>query len=303
MLLSVASREIVASDEAVAAADEFDRLVSDLAKAGFRDEFSADAWAAVKRGGWLSIGRPAEPGAERDDLCLMDLAEFAEIWGRWLLPGPYVSTVLAARWAGADVAPPEVGYTYATGKFRGKAVVPFGALAGITCLGRLSDGAAAQAVTCEVVSEDRFAPSFPLAMAQVETAHGAALRRETAVLHVAEAIGAASECLRIAVEYAMLRTAYGQEIGKFQAVRHRLADMHRDVEVSRGLLVSAANDEERYLQPCILAARLMKGVAEGAIQIHGGMGFTWEIPVHRYLRHIVAIQKLLYAQEAEGVPT
>lgn len=301
MPASVQSLELVASDEAVAAAEEFDRLLSGLAKDAFLDEFSADAWATIRRGGWLDIGRPAEPGAESDGFGLADLAEFAGIWGRWLLPAPYVTTVLAARWAGADAALPEVGYTYATGKSAGRAIVPFGALSGITCLGGLEQGAGLRAVHCEVLREDRFAPSLPLAIAEIEAARGQALLRETAVLQTAETVGAAAECLRIAVDYAMLRQAYGQEIGKFQAVRHRLADMHRDIEVARGLLVSAANDENGYLQPCMLAARLMKTVAEGAIQIHGGMGFTWDIPIHRYLRHIMVAQKLLYAQDAAGV--
>lgn len=295
MPASAQSLELVASDEAVAAAEEFDRLLSGLAKDAFLDEFSADAWATIRRAGWLDIGRPAEPGAESDGFGLADLAEFAGIWGRWLLPAPYITTVLAARWAGAGAALPEVGYTYAAGKSAGRAIVPFGALSGITCL-----GAGLRPVNCEVLGEDRFAPSFPLAVADIEAARDQGLLRETAVLQTAETIGAAAECLRIAVEYAMLRQAYGQEIGKFQAVRHRLADMHRDIEVARGLLVSAVNDENGYLQPCMLAARLMKTVAEGAIQIHGGMGFTWDIPIHRYLRHIMVVQKLLYAQNAAG---
>jgi alkylation response protein AidB-like acyl-CoA dehydrogenase len=301
MPASAQSLELVASDEAVAAAEEFDRLLSGLAKTGFLEEFSADAWAAIRRGGWLDIGRPAEPGAERDDFGLADLAEFAGIWGRWLLPAPFVTTVLAVRWAEADAALPEVGYTYATGKFAGRAIIPFGSLSGITCLGWLDQSVGPRAVHCEVLGEDRFAPSFPLAMAEIEADHSPALLWETAVLQTAETIGAAAECLRVAVEYAMLRQAYGQEIGKFQAVRHRLADMHRDIEVARGLLVSAANDEKGYLEPCALAVRLMKTVAEGAIQIHGGMGFTWDIPIHRYLRHIMVVQKLLHAQDPAGV--
>ncbi|MBE8516977.1 acyl-CoA dehydrogenase family protein [Amycolatopsis sp. H6(2020)] len=122
-----------------------------------------------------------------------------------------------------------------------------------------------------------------------------------AVLLAAEQLGGASRALELAVDYAKIREQYGRAIGSFQAVKHRLADMLTDVECAR----SAVQDGLRALTAGAgdlpVAASVAKAycseaftrVAAGAIQVHGGIGFTWEHAVQLYFKRAKASELLL----------
>jgi alkylation response protein AidB-like acyl-CoA dehydrogenase len=106
----------------------------------------------------------------------------------------------------------------------------------------------------------------------------------------AEQAGAARRALDLTVEYALARVQFGQVIGAFQALQHRMADLHMLVESARSLCraVAAAADEPA-LGPRAAAVRVycsdaLTRTAGEMIQLHGAIGVTWEHPAHRYLK-------------------
>jgi alkylation response protein AidB-like acyl-CoA dehydrogenase len=102
-------------------------------------------------------------------------------------------------------------------------------------------------------------------------------------------------------EYAKLRVAFGQPIGAFQAVKHRLADMETAWELSRAALREAARtadeDPGAFSAAASVARVLTSGpyftAAADTIQLHGGIGFTWEHDAHLYYKNAMAGKLLL----------
>ena len=115
-----------------------------------------------------------------------------------------------------------------------------------------------------------------------------------AVFHSLELLGAGEAVMGIAVDYAGQREQFGQPIGAFQAVKHRCADMLVDVEGMRSTAYHAAWSIGAGDPDAPVAAAVAKiwcsdaglRVAESALQVHGGIGFTWESDVHLYLKRI-----------------
>jgi len=122
-----------------------------------------------------------------------------------------------------------------------------------------------------------------------------------AVALCAEALGAMETALDLTVEYAKTRKQFGVPIGKFQALQHRLADCSMEIEQMRSALINAASrlGAERVLRErSVSMAKHMVGtigrqVAEEAIQIHGGIGMTWEYAVGHYAKRLTMIDHLL----------
>jgi alkylation response protein AidB-like acyl-CoA dehydrogenase len=118
-------------------------------------------------------------------------------------------------------------------------------------------------------------------------------RRQAALAVAADSVGVASCALAMAVDWAGERHQFGRAIGSFQAVSHRCADMLVALEGARSQVFAAADVdpmESDVLVDLATAAALDAGVAaaEGALQIHGGIGFTWEHPIHLLLRRAQA---------------
>jgi alkylation response protein AidB-like acyl-CoA dehydrogenase len=118
-------------------------------------------------------------------------------------------------------------------------------------------------------------------------------RRQAALAVAADSVGVASRALAMAVQWAGERHQFGRAIGSFQAVSHRCADMLVALEGARSQVLAAAEadlEESGYLADLATAAALDAGVlaTEGALQIHGGIGFTWEHPIHLLLRRAQA---------------
>ncbi|HEU5421760.1 MAG TPA: acyl-CoA dehydrogenase family protein [Streptosporangiaceae bacterium] len=117
----------------------------------------------------------------------------------------------------------------------------------------------------------------------------------------AEQCGAMAACLAMTSEYAKLRVAFGQPIGAFQAVKHRLADMETAWELAHATLRAAATsadtDPDRFSADASVARVLTSGpyftAAADTIQLHGGIGFTWEHDAHLYYKNALAGQVLL----------
>ncbi len=103
-------------------------------------------------------------------------------------------------------------------------------------------------------------------------------------------LGLAEGAFEEAVRYARDREAFGRSIGEFQAIRHKLADMYRDIEVGRSILYRACATANPFPDPYqaanakIYCNEMSLRVTSDAIQIHGGYGFTDEYPVSRFYR-------------------
>jgi alkylation response protein AidB-like acyl-CoA dehydrogenase len=112
------------------------------------------------------------------------------------------------------------------------------------------------------------------------------------VMLAAEMMGGAQKVLDMTVEYAKVRTQFGRPIGSFQAVQHKCANMMIDVESARSAVYYAAWAVSNEVAEAPLAAALAKAAASDAfrrvsadgIQVHGGIGFTWEHDMHLYFK-------------------
>lgn len=113
-----------------------------------------------------------------------------------------------------------------------------------------------------------------------------ALRRTGALLTAALQLGSASRTVELAVDHARDRTQFGRPIGAFQAVKHLCADMLVRAETARAAVYAASVTED----PADVAAAKLLGDdaavrnARDCLQVHGGMGFTWEADVHLHLK-------------------
>ena len=113
-----------------------------------------------------------------------------------------------------------------------------------------------------------------------------------AVALAAEQVGGAQRCLDLAVDYAKERVQYGRPIGSFQALKHTMADMMVDVEGARSAVYYAACAAAEDSDELPRLASMAKAVASDAyrrcagdaLQIFGGVGFTWEYDVHLYFK-------------------
>ena len=134
-------------------------------------------------------------------------------------------------------------------------------------------------------------------------AHPEAVRRtiDAGVVAMAqEQVGGAQRCLEMSVEYAKARYQFGRAIGSFQAIKHRCADMLVSVEHARSVAryASMAWDEPTEAAIAVPLARSVCSdaylrVAGDSIQIHGGIGFTWEHDAHLYFKRAKASSLLL----------
>ncbi|MFJ4790134.1 acyl-CoA dehydrogenase family protein [Streptomyces sp. NPDC088794] len=123
-----------------------------------------------------------------------------------------------------------------------------------------------------------------------------------AVLLAAEQVGGAAAALDASVAYAKIREQYGRPIGSFQGIKHKCADMLVEIESARsaayaGLWALDAGDETEIAVAAALAqafcSEAFTKVAGDGIQVHGGIGFTWEHPAHLYLKRAKSSEVLL----------
>ena len=122
------------------------------------------------------------------------------------------------------------------------------------------------------------------------------LSDRAAVALAAEMLGLCERALELSVDYAKERVQFGRPIGSFQAIKHRAADMFVDVESLRNAVYYAAWALERDHPDASMVASMAKAYAGDAarrvtssgIQIHGGIGFTWEHDMHLYFKRAKA---------------
>jgi alkylation response protein AidB-like acyl-CoA dehydrogenase len=173
----------------------------------------------------------------------------------------------------------------------------------------LVDGAAAGLTRTRLTAVDH---SRSLARVQLGGTPGRALAGDTGAALAAasdmanlalasESAGAMKACLDMTSAYARIRVAFGQPIGAFQAVKHRLADMEKSWELGNAALRDAARagdaDPGRFSVAASVARVLLASAyAEAAVdtvQLHGGIGFTWEHDAHLYYKNGLSNKVLL----------
>ena len=118
------------------------------------------------------------------------------------------------------------------------------------------------------------------------------------------AVGGLERCVDMSAEYAKTRVQFGQPIGRFQAIKHRIADMRIELEGARSLSYYAAwSVEERAPDRAVAVAdakafalRAFLWSAAANIQNHGGIGFTWEVDAHMYLKRAKSWENYLGTQ-------
>ncbi len=155
-------------------------------------------------------------------------------------------------------------------------------------------------------------PTRPLASIRFDQAHaerlpdgdGNTIGRVldgAAVLLAFEQLGGADRVLEISRDYSLQRKAFGRPIGSFQALKHRMADMHTRNELARahayyGAWALSTGASELPLAAAaarVAATTAFNFAAEENIEIHGGIGFTWEMDCHLYLRRARHLAQVL----------
>ena len=203
---------------------------------------------------------------------------------------------------------------FADGKLTGKiALIPHGAAADMFVL--VSPQGAwivrGDAAGLSVVSHTTMDQTRPLATLTLDgvpadplpdaSAAIAAIHAGGWLCLAAEALGGAQEALDRTVEYAKERVQFGRPIGSFQAYKHRLADMMIEIEQARSAVYWAACAIDEGSDEAPLALHAAKSfcadtyfmVAGNMIQLHGGIGFTWEHDAHLFFKRARSIQSML----------
>ncbi len=288
------------------------RFAMDAVRAGEgRRVLDRGAWSALAEAGVFSLRLATEEGA---GLGLAAAALVFEELGRALVPGP-----LAGTEAGAGVvkgaATGEVALELVRRPLPGPGALPVlvGDLGSLGSLLVVDDegvcALAPDAVEAEPVHEglDPLTPMWRLGrLPPGERLGDAALARrlwrDRSVLVAAQLVGMARATCDMAVEYAQGRRQFGVPIGSFQAVKHLCADMLVRAETARASLHAAAlsvdqpevGDARRAVAgAALVAAESALANAKACIQVHGGMGFTWEVPAHLYLKRVAVLSQSL----------
>jgi alkylation response protein AidB-like acyl-CoA dehydrogenase len=259
-------------------------------------------WAELAELGWTGVSIPEEDGGA--GLTFVEEAVLYEELGRALYHGPFFSTFALALPAlpddlRAEVAAGEATWTLALGPL----VTDLDTAERVAIVGGDGiyelDGEEREILT----TTDRTRPlgvvrgGDPGRRLADSTVLPEIRTRSLAALAI-EACGVARRSLEYAIEYASTREQFGKRIGVYQAVSHPLADAFTQVELSRSLSLWAAwcvaTDDPQAATAAAAAkayaADAAVGVCETAIQVLGGIGFTWEHDAHRLYKRALGIQ-------------
>jgi alkylation response protein AidB-like acyl-CoA dehydrogenase len=245
-------------------------------------ESSPDApLSELRELGWLGVSVPEERGG--GGLSFVDEAILFEEAGRALYTGPFLTTAVVLP------ALPELDENAWSVEVDG--LVPHLGEVG-KVLRESMEACDAEGETLETVDETR-----PLGRLQVTTCYKVDGEFEPVRLRLlaalaVEAVGVAQKALELGVEYVSQREQFGKKIGIYQAVSHPLADTYVETELARSLAYWAAwcvAEDDPQAPVAVAAAKAQAAEAavaacERSIQVHGGIGFTWEHVLHRYYK-------------------
>src|SRR5580704_7026064 len=291
-------------------------------------------WAELANLGLLGLHVPEDLGGS--GFGLPETLVVAEQMGRYLAPGPFVPTVITSAVlaaAGPDelqkrllpgladgsvIGAAALGgeVTYADGAATGKAgVVISGHLADVLLVPAGDDvlvveksAGGVQATVPANLDQSRRAARVTLDSATATVLPGARqlLTDVARAVLAAEAVGVAAETTEQAAEYAKARQQFGRPIATFQAVKHHCANMLVAAELATAATWDAGRagigggDQFSYTAAiaAVLAVPAAVGNANLNIQVHGGIGFTWEHDAHLYLRRAAAVAAVLDIERA-----
>lgn len=262
--------------------------------------FDRELWSEVAELGVFALRLPEEQGGV--GLGMADaVIVFAEL-GRRVVPGPLAWTHLAAGLVdGAETGATVVGGVDVAG---GAKAVVVEYLSFLDALLVLRDDGVYRVDPKAVKGQPIETPLDPLTPVHEvsdlpkgekigDAALAEQLRRDGAVLASGFLLGIAEATLELANDYAKTREQFGRPIGSFQAIKHMLADMFVRQEVARAAAYAAGatadHPEAGDLVAAVSGAKINCGEAamknsRTCIQVHGGMGYTWEVPAHYYLK-------------------
>ncbi|MFG2642593.1 acyl-CoA dehydrogenase family protein [Streptomyces sp. NPDC048370] len=227
-------------------------------------------WRELGAAGFFALRLPEADGGV--GLGLPEAVLAFEEAGRVLLPGPLVAGHLAAG-AVEGAAEGEVVVTAVDGalvEWLDEADVVLGDVQGAV----------------PVRSVDPLTPLHRLPGAAGAGGTAGRLSATGVLLTAAEQLGSAGRTTEMAVSYARTREQFGRAIGSFQAVKHLCAEMLVRTEVARAAVYGAAvtGDPVEIAGAKLLADEAAVACARDCLQVHGGMGFTWEADVHLHLK-------------------
>lgn len=292
--------------------DQFRRLLTDccdhetrrgaLGKPGAVDR---RLWARLAETGFFALRLSEEDGGLGAGM--VEAVIVQEEVGRAALPGPVAATALLAGYF--DGAGP--GETVVTVVFAGSAPQLIENLEGADAVAAISPTGIQRVHPAQLAVEAIATPLDPLTPIHrivaplpdggplVDPAQARRIWWEGTLLTAATQVGLGAGALEMATDYAQQRTQFGRPIGGFQAVKHLLADSLAEVEVARAAVHAAAVAiDEDGPQPelaravaCarLLATRAAQRSTRACIQVHGGMGYTWELDAHLYLKRALVL--------------
>ncbi len=291
-------------------------------------------WEELRRLGWLGLHLPEDHGGS--GFGIPELAVVVEELGRAVAPGPFVPTVVASAVIEA-AAPDDLKARLLPGLADGSraAAVALGGdvelrggaatgAAGVVIGGGLADVlVVAAGDDVAIVERDRGGVKIEVPKNLDPTRRSARVTLDGApatvipgargvlvdlarLLFAAEATGVARECTELAAQYAKDRQQFGRPIAMFQAVKHHCANMLVATELATaavwdGARAASTGGDQLSLTAAMAATLAMPAADECAnlnIQVHGGIGFTWEHDAHLYLRRATAIASVVDADEA-----
>jgi alkylation response protein AidB-like acyl-CoA dehydrogenase len=281
-----------------------DRYPSDrVAELADSDEgWEPSSWRELAELGWIGVSVPEEAGGA--GLGFLDEAVLFEELGRALYPGPYFSTVALAL----PALPAELQRDAVEGKTRWSASLDGSLVPDLALVDRVlveRDGklvaVAAEGEPLQTMDSTRRLGRLADGLDGEQVGAAAAVERIRTRAFAAlalEAVGMSQRALELAVEHAKTREQFGKPIGIYQAVSHKLADSYALTELAKSLAYWAAwcvSEEDEEAPVAAAAAKAYAGdvavtVCEYSIQAHGGIGFTWEHPLHRYYKRAQWIQ-------------
>jgi alkylation response protein AidB-like acyl-CoA dehydrogenase len=271
--------------------------------------FDRELWSELAEMGVFGLRLPEADGGV--GLGYADaVLVFAEL-GRRLVPGPLAwSQLLAGRIEGAASGQVVVGGLDLLGPSGGPLVVEYlehlDALVALRPEGVFRVDPRALEATAVETPLDPHTPIHQLSALpegeRIGDADDAArLRVEGGALVAGQLLGIAEMSQELATEYARKREQFGRPIGGFQAMKHILADAFTRQELARAAVYAAGatlDDPEVGSAPrAVAAAKLVAGEAamknaRACVQVHGGMGYTWEIPAHYYLKRTWVLENV-----------
>ncbi|WP_297774230.1 acyl-CoA dehydrogenase family protein [Mycobacterium sp.] len=271
------------------------KLADDLGPAAVQD---LDDQARIARldkqigsTGWRSLRSDGASGVE--------VAIVAEEFGRRLVDTPFLGPVLAddlARHIGDDASG-------ATVVVDGRVIDARGARRALSLSGGAVSAVEVQALTdgVDLTRADAKIVGSPVTLGEVSAEVAEQWRALALVTTAADLVGVARGAHAVACDYAKIREQYGKQIGSYQAIAHLLAESLALIEGSISVLRHAAwavdelapADAIRAAQIAkVYCARATRTVCETAIQVHGGIGNTWECVAHVYLRRALTSTEL-----------